>query len=1085
MRPNPNPPTVYSSPGNDAETNIDNAVEDAQSRSEASPKQRASPPRMQSFEIHDMDVDGGSEQKQIANELPRSRKRARSESNTPSDEQKNLISTEPINKKQRIHESDVSGSSSGSSSASSSSSSASTIFICKTDNRRKIREKFTSEECNEILICFSKQENSDRVCTLLYGDNPADWPQIKPQLRHISYYSDSLKLLLSECGAVRLKEGDRMIFPVMENFEPILYPCDFNLDRFRSGLLEYQQKQHAQLQDLANDTDSEAYATPLKLAAEWGDLKALQLLLSDGESTRPTSNNIENALIAAALNGHIEIVQLLLTHIIDREDSNISKQFALSKAAAGGHYAVCELLLNHGASLNIPDENMPLHIAAEMGRTEICKLFIQHGADIDQKNITGLPPLYFAARHNRIDACKLLLSLGADFSYFDPIFGSIFSLVIANRNIEIINDLLERGAKVNAPPGEITPLMEAASTGNPEIVKILLAKGAEINSVIPEGITALSAACRSGSLDTVKLLLNNGADPNGDDRDPPFVNAAECGSPSIIQLLINSGAIVFSDDNIGYQSLRAAVLSGRIDNVSKLLELKVPVKHTVIDQEKGSLLIAALKNLSSDDDVEMLELLLKNKLPLKGTNRKGNDALMLAVMFNNFNAVELLIKYGATVALKQTNKKGENVLQIAIAELDSAIDDESNKKNETLILASLFNSVKNNSDWPALQSTIINTAENTFTREVISTSLVWPLTKKDTSINDVVKTTIDFSALEKLIQSIVAKTTPLSRKDIYRALSVVGIYSAVSEEIYPYLVALPHIQFSLFGNTGHIHNKTISSFIAGLGVTLENIRIEHGEQWNPYKIDFDNNTIFSPLTQIANGQLTQLIDTSIATETTDLAQVFGTLSEICFNASFTAHSLPAIFPPYQAAPGSLPTIFPPYQAATGAVTNALLVKGVYAVLAPKIETAWKKVWEKFTGTPLSSDSILSNSSGSSSSSSSSNSSSSSSRTTSTTSIATVIDGNDMDDFFSSGDLSSEWIDELYVPPNLASFLESVQGQALLQAFRDELRLAFDQVGSNILDLPKGATEVPAEVAKIYSELMFRQLHMLKQFIEAE
>ena len=346
--------------------------------------------------------------------------------------------------------------------------------------------------------------------------------------------------------------------------------------------------------------------------------------------------------------------------------------------------------------------------------------------------------------------------------------------------------------------------------------------------------------------------------------------------------------------------------------------------------------------------------------------------------------------------------------------------------------------------------------------------MVWPLTKKDTSINDVVKTTIDFSALEKLIQSIVAKTTPLSRKDIYRALSVVGIYSAVSEEIYPYLVALPHIQFSLFGNTGHIHNKTISSFIAGHGVTLENIRIEHGEQWNPYKIDFDNNTIFSPLTQIANGQLTQLIDTSIATETTDLAQVFGTLSEICFNASFTAHSLPAIFPPYQAA--------------TGAVTNALLVKGVYAVLAPKIETAWKKVWEKFTGTPLSSDSILSNSSGSSSS---SNSSSSSSRTTSTTSIATVIDGNDMDDFFSSGDLSSEWIDELYVPPNLASFLESVQGQALLQAFRDELRLAFDQVGSNILDLPKGATEVPAEVAKIYSELMFRQLHMLKQFIEAE
>jgi hypothetical protein len=43
----------------------------------------------------------------------------------------------------------------------------------------------------------------------------------------------------------------------------------------------------------------------------------------------------------------------------------------------------------------------------------------------------------------------------------------------------------------------------------------------------------------------------------------------------------------------------------------------------------------------------------------------------------------------------------------------------------------------------------------------------------------------------------------------------------------------------------------------------------------------------------------------------------------------------------------------------------------------------------------------------------------------------------------------------------------------------------DQVGENILELPKGSTEVPAEAAKIYADLMFRQLHMLKQFIEAE
>jgi ankyrin repeat protein len=130
-------------------------------------------------------------------------------------------------------------------------------------------------------------------------------------------------------------------------------------------------------------------------------------------------------------------------------------------------------------------------------------------------------------QHNHVGACKLLLSFGADFDYVDPYYGSIFSLAISNENSELINDLLERGAKLNAPPGERTPLMRAAATGNPEIVKIFLAKGAELHAVTTEGITALSEACRSGSLDVVKLLLDNGADPNGDQKNPPLVNAGE------------------------------------------------------------------------------------------------------------------------------------------------------------------------------------------------------------------------------------------------------------------------------------------------------------------------------------------------------------------------------------------------------------------------------------------------------------------------------------------------------------------------------------------------------------------------------
>ena len=87
----------------------------------------------------------------------------------------------------------------------------------------------------------------------------------------------------------------------------------------------------------------------------------------------------------------------------------------------------------------------------------------------------------------------------------------------------------------------------------------------------------------------------------------------------------------------------------------------------------------------------------------------------------------------------------------------------------------------------------------------------------------------------------------------------------------------------------------------------------------------------------------------------------------------------------------------------------------------------------------------------------------------------------MVDFFSSGDWASEWIDELPALSNPLTSLESTQEQALLKAFRAQLVLAAEETGNTILDLP----EATPEDARIYAELMHRQLYMLMQFIQAE
>ena len=62
---------------------------------------------------------------------------------------------------------------------------------------------------------------------------------------------------------------------------------------------------------------------------------------------------------------------------------------------------------------------------------------------------------------------------------------------------------------------------------------------------------------------------------------------------------------------------------------------------------------------------------------------------------------------------------------------------------------------------------------------------------------------------------------------------------------------------------------------------------------------------------------------------------------------------------------------------------------------------------------------------------------------------------------------------------MPTFAESSAGNALLSEFRIVLKRMINTPGTDILRLP-GA---PAEAEGIYSDLMFRQLHMLAQFID--
>jgi hypothetical protein len=103
----------------------------------------------------------------------------------------------------------------------------------------------------------------------------------------------------------------------------------------------------------------------------------------------------------------------------------------------------------------------------------------------------------------------------------------------------------QHDARLDARDAEgLTPLVAAASAGQADAVKSLLARGAGVDATAADGRTALIAAAQSGKIETVQALIAAGANLNRTSRGTgTALNVAENkGESEIAALLRASGA---------------------------------------------------------------------------------------------------------------------------------------------------------------------------------------------------------------------------------------------------------------------------------------------------------------------------------------------------------------------------------------------------------------------------------------------------------------------------------------------------------------------------------------------------------------
>jgi len=237
------------------------------------------------------------------------------------------------------------------------------------------------------------------------------------------------------------------------------------------------------LQLLGNDRDTKKFydtpnaqgATPLFLAAQEGQWKAVEFLVSQHEVNPKT------------------------VHQLICPDGSITPCTVLHIAAAKGHKRVVEALIHHSDinSQEAPNRWTPLHYATIGGHVEIIATLLSKNADIYAQDTREDSPILLAYYHSDPRVFE-------EFQKQLPLFTAIRS-----ERLDHAQELIFAKLDLERRDGNFwnrTALLYAIATGTQKMVQLLIDAGANLHAMNCKGEDALSYAKVWGRFDITEII---------------------------------------------------------------------------------------------------------------------------------------------------------------------------------------------------------------------------------------------------------------------------------------------------------------------------------------------------------------------------------------------------------------------------------------------------------------------------------------------------------------------------------------------------------------------------------------------------
>jgi ankyrin repeat protein len=348
--------------------------------------------------------------------------------------------------------------------------------------------------------------------------------------------------------------------------------------------------------------------TPLMTCAKTGSVDAVRMLLEFGatiDAKEPAQN--QTALMWAAAERHSNVVGALIAAHADLKAHTKDGFTAIHFAARVGDLESVKLLLAAGVEVNLLTQAgdgepvvggrgargggggaayTPLLVATLRAQVEVALYLLDHGAD-PNNNAAGFTPLHWASTTWEGYASNPV------YGFEDPMSG----IPDRQAKLRLVKALLAHGANVNARMTKrqpsfatgytdavgATPLLLAASVDDVEMMRILLAAGADPKIATATNATALMAATglnhgigeslvtEEQAKEAVKVLLDLGLDAKGETTvgENALFGPAYRGWNSLLAQLIDLGVNVNAVSKAGTTPYRAA--NGQGDRLGGVL----------------------------------------------------------------------------------------------------------------------------------------------------------------------------------------------------------------------------------------------------------------------------------------------------------------------------------------------------------------------------------------------------------------------------------------------------------------------------------------------------------------------------------